>query len=53
MRLSTKARYAVMAMADLAKLQSFQKNAVPLTVLAARQNLPLSFLEQIFFKVEK
>ncbi len=51
MRLSTKARYAVMAMADLAKLQSFQKNAVPLTVLAARQNLPLSFLEQIFLKL--
>ncbi len=53
MRLSTKARYAVMAMVDLAKMQAIQGGAVSLTTLASRQDLPLAYLEQIFLKLRK
>jgi Rrf2 family iron-sulfur cluster assembly transcriptional regulator len=44
--LNTKARYAVMAMADLAKCG--QGAAVPLSAIAERQNLSIAYLEQIF-----
>lgn len=50
MQLSSKGRYAVMAMADLASLpsQGEQGGPVPLASIAARQNISQTFLEQIF-----
>ncbi len=51
MRLSTKGRYAVMAMADLAT-HSFGK-PVSLAAIAARQEISLSYLEQLFGKLRK
>jgi Rrf2 family protein len=49
--LNTKARYAVMAMADLAKYG--QDAAVPLSAIAERQNLSLAYLEQIFLRLRR
>ncbi len=51
MELNTKARYAVMAMADLAKNGEVQ--AVPLSAIAERQNLSLAYLEQIFLRLRR
>ncbi|RPG94544.1 MAG: Rrf2 family transcriptional regulator [Candidatus Pelagibacter sp. TMED253] len=50
MKLTTKGRYAVMAMADLA----FNANtkAVSLTEISLRQNISLAYLEQIFIKLK-
>tara|TARA_Y100000590_G_scaffold271714_1_gene305024 strand:+ start:50 stop:475 length:426 start_codon:yes stop_codon:yes gene_type:complete len=51
MKLTTKGRYAVMALADLA---SFNRNApVPLRDISLRQNISLVYLEQIFLKLKK
>ena len=50
--LNTKARYAVMAMADLAK-HSEEGGAVPLSAIAERQNLSLAYLEQIFLLLRR
>lgn len=51
MRLSTKARYAVMALVDI----SAQEIQVPvaLSAIAQRQELPLPYLEQLFNKLKK
>jgi Rrf2 family protein len=49
--LNTKARYAVMAMADLAKFGAVA--AVPLSAIAQRQNLSLAYLEQIFLRLRR
>jgi len=51
MRLSTKGRYAVMAMVDLAH----QSNRGPVTLaeIAERQEISLSYLEQLFAKLRK
>jgi Rrf2 family iron-sulfur cluster assembly transcriptional regulator len=49
--LNTKGRYAVMAMADLAKHQG--EAAVPLSQIAERQQLSLSYLEQIFLRLRR
>jgi Rrf2 family protein len=49
--LNTKARYAVMAMADLAKHS--EHGAVPLSAIAERQNLSLAYLEQIFLRLRR
>ncbi len=51
MILSTKGRYAVMAMVDLAA----QKQAGPVTLaaIAERQEIPLAYLEQIFAKLKR
>jgi Rrf2 family iron-sulfur cluster assembly transcriptional regulator len=49
--LNTKARYAVMAMADLAK--HGDEGAVPLSAIAERQNLSLAYLEQIFLRLRR
>jgi Rrf2 family protein len=49
--LNTKARYAVMAMADLAKNGAIA--AVPLSAIAERQNLSLAYLEQIFLRLRR
>jgi Rrf2 family iron-sulfur cluster assembly transcriptional regulator len=46
MRLSTKGRYAVMAMADLAA--QGEARAVSLADIAARQQISLAYLEQLF-----
>lgn len=51
MELNTKARYAVMAMADLAK--HGEGAAVPLSAIAERQNLSLAYLEQIFLRLRR
>lgn len=51
MELNTKGRYAVMAMADLAKHQG--DAAVPLSQIADRQQLSLSYLEQIFLRLRR
>lgn len=51
MRLSTKGRYAVMAMVDLAKHSSGRP--VALADIAARQEISLSYLEQLFAKLRR
>ena len=55
MRLSTKGRYAVMAMADLAKngRADGAQRAVSLAEIAARQEISLSYLEQLFARLRK
>ena len=51
MKLTTKGRYAVMALADIA---SFNKlNPVSLRDISLRQNISLVYLEQIFSKLKK
>ena len=52
MRLSTKGRYAVMAMADLAGHEGAAR-AVPLAEIARRQEISLSYLEQLFAKLRR
>ncbi|MDA0239669.1 MAG: Rrf2 family transcriptional regulator [Proteobacteria bacterium] len=51
MKLSTKGRYAVMAMVDLAR-QS-REGPVTLADIAERQDISLSYLEQLFGKLKK
>ena len=51
MKLSTKGRYAVMAMADLA--QHDEGGPVALADIAERQNISVSYLEQLFSKLRK
>jgi Rrf2 family iron-sulfur cluster assembly transcriptional regulator len=53
MRLSTKGRYAVMAMADLARRESEASRAVALADIAARQEISLSYLEQLFARLRR
>ena len=56
MRLSTKGRYAVMAMADLARRQAALAQgdrAVTLAEIAARQQISLSYLEQLFARLRR
>tara|TARA_B100000700_G_C14718107_1_gene702394 strand:- start:330 stop:755 length:426 start_codon:yes stop_codon:yes gene_type:complete len=50
MKLTTKGRYAVMAMADLATYQNGKP--VSLTDISLRQNISLSYLEQLFSKLK-
>ena len=52
MRLSTKGRYAVMAMADLAAHEGVEK-PVSLAEIARRQEISLSYLEQLFAKLRR
>ena len=49
MRLSTKGRFAVTAMIDVALRDAF--GPVPLNDIASRQNISLSYLEQLFSKL--
>ncbi|HYM73315.1 MAG TPA: Rrf2 family transcriptional regulator [Stellaceae bacterium] len=51
MRLSTKGRYAVMAMVDLARHSG--GNPVSLAEIAERQEISLSYLEQLFAKLRR
>ena len=50
MKLTTKGRYAVMAMADLALFKD--RGPVSLTEISLRQNISLAYLEQIFIKLK-
>ena len=50
MKLTNKGRYAVMAMADLAS--NANKGPISLTEISLRQNISLSYLEQIFLKLK-
>lgn len=52
MRLSTKGRYAVMAMADLAGHEGGTR-PISLAEIAKRQEISLSYLEQLFAKLRK
>ena len=51
MKLTTKGRYAVMAMADLALFKG--KGPISLTDISIRQNISLAYLEQIFIKLKQ
>ena len=51
MKLTSKGRYAVMAMADLAK--SNAKKPTSLSEISLRQGISLSFLEQLFLRLKK
>ena len=50
MKLTTKGRYAVMAMADLPMFSD--KGPTSLTDISLRQNISLAYLEQIFIKLK-
>ena len=50
MKLTTKGRYAVMAMAELALFKD--KGPISLTDISLRQNISLAYLEQIFIKLK-
>ncbi|MBO6481440.1 MAG: Rrf2 family transcriptional regulator [Pelagibacteraceae bacterium] len=50
MKLTTKGRYAVMAMADIAANQKLKP--VSLKDISLRQNISLSYLEQLFSKLK-
>jgi Rrf2 family iron-sulfur cluster assembly transcriptional regulator len=51
MKLSTKSRYAVMALADIARF----KNSEPISLrdISIRQGISLVYLEQLFLKLKK
>ena len=51
MKLSTKGRYAVMALADIAKFD--QNMPISLRDISLRQGISLFYLEQIFSKLKK
>ena len=51
MKLTNKGRYAVMAMADLAKTNTNQPTS--LNEISLRQGISMSFLEQIFLKLKR
>ena len=51
MRLNTKSRYAVMALADMARFKD--NNPISLRDISLRQSISLLYLEQIFLKLKK
>lgn len=51
MDLNTRGRYAVMAMAELAR--NGDGTALPLSAIAERQHLSVAYLEQIFLKLRR
>ena len=51
MKLNTRGRYAVMALADMANFD--RQNPVSLRDISLRQNISLVYLEQIFSKLKK
>lgn len=53
MHLSTRGRYAIMAMLDLAVLSMGSARPVTLAMIAERQQISLSYLEQLFAKLRK
>ena len=55
MQLTTKARYAVTAMVDIAMIEKERGNERPIKLaeIAERQEIALNYLEQIFAKLKK
>ena len=51
MQLTSKGRYAIMAMADLAKNNA--KEPISLIEISLRQGISMSYLEQLFLKLRK
>jgi len=51
MKLSTKSRYAVMALADIARFKN--NKPVSLRDISLRQGISLDYLEQLFLKLKK
>jgi len=51
MKLTSKGRYAVMAMADLAKINA--KEPTSLAEISLRQGISIAYLEQLFLKLRK
>ena len=51
MKLNSRGRYAVMALADMANFD--MKNPISLRDISLRQNISLVYLEQIFLKLKK
>ena len=51
MKLTSKGRYAVLAMADLAK--NYVKVPISLTEISLRQGISIDYLEQLFSKLRK
>jgi Rrf2 family protein len=51
LELNTRGRYAVTAMADLAKYGA--ESSVPLSAVAERQQISLAYLEQIFLRLRR
>ena len=51
MKLTSKGRYAVMAMADLAKTNA--KEPTSLSEISLRQGISISYLEQLFLKLRR
>ena len=51
MKLSTKGRYAMIALADLA--QNGESSLVSLSEISARQDISLDYLEQLFVKLRR
>ena len=51
MKVSNRGRYAVMAMADLARMNTNQP--ISLSEISLRQGISISFLEQIFLKLKR
>ncbi len=51
MRLNTKSRYAVMALADMARFKV--NEPISLRDISLRQSISLQYLEQIFLKLKK
>ena len=51
MKLNSKARYAVMAMADLAKIDN--QKPTSLAEISIRQGISILYLEQLFLKLKK
>jgi Rrf2 family transcriptional regulator, iron-sulfur cluster assembly transcription factor len=51
MKLSAKGRYAVMALADLASIK--EEGPVTLAEIAERQDISISYLEQLFAKLRR
>ena len=51
MKLTSRGRYAVMAMADLAKNRD--PRPVPLNEISLRQGISILYLEQLFFKLKQ
>ena len=51
MKLNTRGRYAVMAMADIARRS--QGKAIPMARIAERQHISLAYLEQLFSRLRQ
>ena len=52
MELNTRGRYAVMAIADLARACA-ESGSIPLSAIAERQMISLAYLEQLFAKLRR